>query len=69
MLNQGSATVFLNAYFAEKLSSLHAEFVRRFSDFEVQKSNFGLFYNTFTTDVETAYVHLQMELIELQCNG
>uniref|UniRef100_A0A0L8G398 DUF4371 domain-containing protein n=1 Tax=Octopus bimaculoides TaxID=37653 RepID=A0A0L8G398_OCTBM len=38
-------------------------------DFEVQKSNFELFYNPFAIDVETAPVHLQMELIELRCNG
>ena len=61
--------VFPNAQFAEKLSSLHADFARRFSDFEIQKSNFKLFRNPFAIDVETAPVHLQMELIELQCNG
>ena len=69
MLNQVSTMVFPNAQFAEKLSSLHADFAWRFSDFETQKSNFELFRNPFAIDVETAPVHLQMELIELQCNG
>ena len=69
MLNQVNAMVFRNAHFAEKLSLLRAEFARRFSDFEAQKSNFELFRNPFAIDVETAPVNLQMELIELQCNG
>ena len=54
---------------AERLSLLRVEFARRFSDFEAQKSNFELFRNPFAIDVETAPVNLQMELIELQCNG
>ena len=65
MLNQVSTMVFPNAQFAEKLSSLHTEFARRFSDFETQKNNFELFRNPFAIDVETTPVHLQMELIEL----
>jgi hypothetical protein len=69
MLNQVNAMVFPNAHFAEKLSLLRAEFARRFSDFEAQKSNFELFRNPFAIDMETAPVNLQMELIELQCNG
>ncbi|XP_065444398.1 general transcription factor II-I repeat domain-containing protein 2A-like [Chrysemys picta bellii] len=67
--NQESATVFPNATFAEKLSALRTEFARRFSDFEAQKSNFELLRNPFAVDVETAPVEMQMELIELQCNG
>ncbi|XP_066512762.1 general transcription factor II-I repeat domain-containing protein 2A-like [Hoplias malabaricus] len=67
--NQESATVFPNATFAEKLSALCTEFARCFSDFEAQKSNFELLRNPFAVDVETAPVEMQMELIELQCNG
>lgn len=69
MLNQVSATVFPNAHFADKLSALRIEFARRFGDFEAQKSNFELLHNPFAVDVETAPVQIQMELVELQCNG
>ena len=34
-----------------------------------KKMNFELFRNQFTIDVETVPVQLQMELIEMQCNG
>ncbi|KAI7811513.1 putative general transcription factor II-I repeat domain-containing protein 2A-like, partial [Triplophysa rosa] len=54
--------------YAVKLNTLKAEFSRRFADFESQKFNFDLFANPFVVDVDTAPEHLQMELIELQCN-
>ena len=69
MLNQVGTTVFPNTHFADKLSALRTEFARRFGDFEEQKKNFELFCNPFAVDVETAPVQIQMELIELQCNG
>lgn len=69
MLNQVSTMVFPKAHFAEKLTSLRAEFARHFRDFEAQTSNFELFRNPFAMDVESAPLQLQMELIELQCNG
>lgn len=65
MLNHVSTTVFPNAPYAEKQSSLCIEFTQYFSDFEVQEGNFKLFYNSFSIDIETASVHLQIELIEL----
>ncbi|PVD18258.1 hypothetical protein C0Q70_20807 [Pomacea canaliculata] len=68
LMDEVSAKVFPHAHFAEKLNSLRAEFKRRFSDFEVQKNNLHLFHNPFAIDVETAPMHLQMELIELQCS-
>ncbi|KAI7805541.1 putative general transcription factor II-I repeat domain-containing protein 2A-like [Triplophysa rosa] len=55
--------------YADKLNTLKAEFSRRFADFESQKFNFDLFTNPFAVDVDTAPEHLQMELIELQCNA
>lgn len=54
--------------FADKLSILAADFRRRFSDFEAQKSRLQLLSNPFAVDVESAPANLQMELIELQCN-
>ncbi|KAM3599081.1 uncharacterized protein V6R79_007695, partial [Siganus canaliculatus] len=69
MVNQVGATMFPNAHFADKLSALHTEFLRRFVDFEAQKKNFELFRNPFAVEVETAPEQIQMELIELQCNG
>lgn len=61
--------MFPNTHFADKLSALRTEFARRFGDFEEQKNNFELFRNPFAVDVETAPVQIQMELIELQCDG
>ncbi|XP_072239317.1 general transcription factor II-I repeat domain-containing protein 2-like [Leuresthes tenuis] len=69
MLNQISTNVFPKTDFADKLSTLRAEFARRFSDFEAQKKSFELLRNPFAVDVETAQAEIQMELIELQCNG
>ncbi|KAK0138753.1 General transcription factor II-I repeat domain-containing protein 2 [Merluccius polli] len=55
--------------YAGKLNTLNVEFKRRFSDFDAQKFNLDLFANPFAIDVDTAPEHLQLELIELQCNG
>ena len=51
------------------LCALCTELLGRFGDIEAQKRNFELLYNLFAIDVETAPVQIQMELIELQCNG
>ncbi|KAK7933320.1 hypothetical protein WMY93_004216 [Mugilogobius chulae] len=56
-------------HFVEKLSTLRAEFTRRFTDFERQKFNFEMFSNPFSIDPEKAPENLQMELIELQCDS
>lgn len=69
MFNQVDATLYPNVHFADKLSALRDEFARRFGDFEAQKKNFELLRNPFAINVETAPVQIQMELIELQCNG
>ncbi|XP_062373410.1 general transcription factor II-I repeat domain-containing protein 2-like [Sardina pilchardus] len=61
-------SVFPSAQLAEKVGLLNADFTRRFSDFEAQKSRFQLLSNPFTVDVESAPTNLQMELIELQCS-
>ncbi|CAI9721702.1 Hypothetical predicted protein [Octopus vulgaris] len=69
MLSQVNATVFPKQHFADKLSAHRTEFARRFSDFKAQKNNFDLLRNLFAVNGETAPVQIQMELIELQCNG
>ncbi|XP_029639663.1 general transcription factor II-I repeat domain-containing protein 2-like [Octopus sinensis] len=62
-----SAMVFLKQHFADQLSVPHTEFAQCFSDFEAQKNNFELLRNLFAISVKT--VQIQMELIELKCNG
>ena len=54
---------------ATKVNRLINELERRFSDFKAQHLTFPIFAHPFTTDVHSAPHHLQMELIELQCNG
>ena len=55
----------------DKLNTLKAEISRRFTDFGLEKFNLDLFANPFAIDVDsdTAPEHLQLEIIELQCNG
>ncbi|KAL0163337.1 hypothetical protein M9458_042733, partial [Cirrhinus mrigala] len=67
--SQASNAAFPNAHFADKLSTLRAEFTRRFADFEAQKFNLELFSNPFAVDAEKAPANIQMELIEVQCNS
>ncbi|CAI5764610.1 Hypothetical predicted protein [Podarcis lilfordi] len=52
-----------------KVNRLIDEFNRRFSDFKEQNLTFTSFANPFNIDVDSAPHHLQMELIELQCNS
>uniref|UniRef100_A0A0L8FTL2 Uncharacterized protein n=1 Tax=Octopus bimaculoides TaxID=37653 RepID=A0A0L8FTL2_OCTBM len=69
ILSQVSVMVFPRQLFADKLSALCTEFARHFSDFQAQKNHFELLCNPFAINEETAPVQIQMELIELQCNG
>uniref|UniRef100_A0A8C5M3G8 SPIN-DOC-like zinc-finger domain-containing protein n=1 Tax=Leptobrachium leishanense TaxID=445787 RepID=A0A8C5M3G8_9ANUR len=52
-----------------KVNRLIDEFNQRFSDFKEQNLTFTSFANPFNIDVDSAPHHLQMELIELQCNS
>ncbi|XP_060786987.1 general transcription factor II-I repeat domain-containing protein 2-like [Neoarius graeffei] len=63
------STAMFPAFFADKLNTLRTEFTRRFANFEAQKCNFDLLRSPFAVDVEKAPANIQMELIELQCNG
>ncbi|KAK7893162.1 hypothetical protein WMY93_022314 [Mugilogobius chulae] len=69
MTRTTAASQFPTKHFVEKLSTLRAEFTRRFTDFERQKFNFEMFSNPFSIDPEKAPENLQMELIELQCDS
>lgn len=57
---------FMTKVYAAKLNTLKVEFNRRFA--ESQKFKLYLFVNPFAFDVDTAPEHLQLELIDLQCN-
>ncbi|KAJ1099676.1 hypothetical protein NDU88_004775 [Pleurodeles waltl] len=67
-------TLFMQSTFScarlgTKVNRLIDEFNRRFSDFKEQNLTFTSFANPFNIDVDSAPHHLQMELIELQCNS
>lgn len=55
--------------FNEHIIALKTQFSARFADFAVHEKDFKLFSEPFSVNVETAPESLQMELIELQCNG
>ncbi|KAL0830180.1 hypothetical protein ABMA28_003637 [Loxostege sticticalis] len=50
-----------------KIKNLQEEFERRFQDFKLQEDHFSLFTGLFSVDVEKVTVHLQMEVVEIQC--
>lgn len=49
------------------VKSLQSEFERRFQDFRLQDANFSLFTGLFSIDIEKVPAHLQMDVIEIQC--
>lgn len=53
--------------YTEKMGSLLSEFEKRFQDFKSQENNFSLFTGLFTIDIDKVPPHLQMEVIEIQC--
>ncbi|KAJ8261019.1 hypothetical protein COCON_G00167420 [Conger conger] len=59
---------FCGTEYALVLKLLLDEFDRRFADFSRHRDALQMFADPFSVDVETAPSHLQMELIDLQCN-
>ncbi|GAA6101798.1 general transcription factor II-I repeat domain-containing protein 2B-like [Tachysurus ichikawai] len=55
-------------YVAE-ISSLAEEFRQRFPDFAAIEKELMLFSSPFSVDPDDATEHLQLELIELQCDA
>ncbi|KAJ1125806.1 hypothetical protein NDU88_004224 [Pleurodeles waltl] len=62
-------STFSCARLGTKVNRLIDEFNRRFFDFKEQNLTFTSFANPFNIVVDSAPHHLQMELIELQCNS
>ena len=58
-----------NEKYSEALSSLRFDFRNRFQDFRSNENQLKLFSTPFSINVEGAPSNMQMELIELQCNG
>ncbi|GAA6104202.1 general transcription factor II-I repeat domain-containing protein 2 [Tachysurus ichikawai] len=58
----------IRRYVAER-SSLAEEFRQRFRDFAAIEREIKLFSSPFSVDPDDATEHLQLELIELQCDA
>lgn len=55
--------------YVQIVAGLYDEFVRRFPQFDASKIAINTFADPFNVNPETAPVHLQMELIEIQCDN
>ncbi|UYV68357.1 hypothetical protein LAZ67_5004044 [Cordylochernes scorpioides] len=55
--------------YAEKFLSLRNEFETRFSDFKSLEGKFTLFYSIFSINIESVPNHMQMEVIDIQCDS
>ena len=51
------------------IAQLCDQFARRFAEQRVCSQDFALFTNPFEAIVKNVPVHLQMELVDLQCDG
>ena len=51
------------------LRLLRDQFARRFAELRACSQDFALFANPFEAIVKNVPVHLQMELVDLQCDG
>ena len=50
-------------------AQLRDQFARRFAELRARSQGFALFANPFEAIVKNVPVHLQMELVDLQCDG
>lgn len=55
--------------YASDIKSLAEEFTRRFRDFAAIEKDIALFSSPFSVDTDNVPDHLQLELIELQCDA
>ncbi|UYV78105.1 hypothetical protein LAZ67_16000132 [Cordylochernes scorpioides] len=55
--------------YAEKNLSLRNEFETRFSDFKSLEGKFTLFSSIFSINIESVPNHMQMEVIDIQCDS
>ncbi|UYV63254.1 hypothetical protein LAZ67_2003560 [Cordylochernes scorpioides] len=55
--------------YAEKILSLTNEFETRFSDFKSLEGKFTLFSSIFSINIESVPNHMQMEVIDIQCDS
>ncbi|UYV66580.1 GTF2IRD2 [Cordylochernes scorpioides] len=55
--------------YAEKNLSLRNEFETRFSDFKSLEGKFALFSSIFSINIESVPNHMQMEVIDIQCDS
>ncbi|UYV60489.1 hypothetical protein LAZ67_1001308 [Cordylochernes scorpioides] len=55
--------------YAEKILSLRNEFETRFSDFKSLEGKFTLFSSIFSINIESVPNHMQMEVIDIQCDS
>ena len=55
--------------YADKILGLSIEFEKRFADFKTLESSFSLFTSIFSIDINVVPSHMQMEVIEIQCDS
>ncbi|UYV67918.1 hypothetical protein LAZ67_5002499 [Cordylochernes scorpioides] len=55
--------------YAENILSLRNEFETRFSDFKSLEGKFTLFSSIFSINIESVPNHMQMEVIDIQCDS
>ncbi len=51
------------------IGKLRDQFARLFAELRARSQDFALFANPFEAIVKNVPVHLQMELVDLQCDG
>ena len=60
---------FLFIQFADAAAQLRDQFARRFAELRARSQDFALLANPFEAIAKNVPIHLQMELVDLQCDG